>query len=227
AMVREICDRHGVLLIYDEVMSCVGRAGKFLAAQYWPQSRPDIVALAKGLGGGYTPLGALLTSAALVDEVRAAGGFAHGHTYAANPMSCAIGCAVVDEVIERDLIGNSARMGRVLRESLESLKATCPLVGDVRGRGLQLAVEIVADQVSKRPLPPESRGVERLREWCIEHGLVLLTRRTSGGRFGEWLMIGPPLIVTEPQIEEVVNAFARGLRSFQEELTRAGLVRLG
>jgi len=224
--VRAICDRHGVLLIYDEIMSCAGRAGRFLAAQYWSTCRPDIVALAKGLSSGYAPIGALLTSAALVEEVKTAGGFLHGHTYAANALSCAVSCAVIDELLESKLIENSAHMGEVLRAGLEALKAREPLIGDVRGRGLHLAVEIVADPVTKAQLPAESRGVEGLRDCCMRHGLALLTRRTSGGRFGEWLMVAPPLIVTREQVQELIRSFSDGLREFRETLHRAGQVQL-
>lgn len=218
--VARICRRHGVLLILDEVMSCAGRSGPFLAAHHWPACQPDIVALAKGLSSGYAPLGALLTKSTLVEEVRSSGGFAHGHTYAANPVSCAAGCAVLDELVDQDLMRRCAHRGEQLREALERLKRSNPLVGDVRGRGLQLAVEIVANPETKALLPTESGGVERLRTHCAAEGLVLLTRRTSGGKFGEWLMCSPPLIIDAQQVDDVVQAFSRGLAAFQSELTR-------
>ena len=111
--VRAICDRHGVLLIYDEVMSGAGRTGTFLAADHWPAVRPDLVTLAKGLAAGYTPFGAVLAPDRIVDPVVGAGGFLHGHTYFTNPLSCAIAHAVVSEMLDRDLIGNAARMATV------------------------------------------------------------------------------------------------------------------
>src|SRR3954447_3535963 len=118
--VREICTRHGVKLIFDEVISGAGRTGRFLAAQHWPEAKPDLVVLAKGVTAGYTPLGVVLAPAAMADPVAAAGGFAHGFTYFANPLSCAVGAAVLDELVERDLMGNASRLGAVLRGKLEA-----------------------------------------------------------------------------------------------------------
>ena len=153
--VRATCDRHGVLLIYDEVMSGAGRTGTFLAADHWPAVRPDLVTLAKGLAAGYTPFGAVLAPDRIVDAVVGAGGFLHGHTYFTNPLSCAVAHAVVSEMLDRDLIGNAARMGRRLREGLDALAARSRTVGDVRGIGLLMAIELVADKASRRMLPPE------------------------------------------------------------------------
>src|SRR5690606_15864251 len=133
--VREICSRHGVLLIFDEVMSGAGRTGRFLAAEHWPDARPDMVTLAKGVAAGYTPLGMVLASREMVQTVVDAGGFMHGHTYSANPLSCAIGDAVLREVMENDLIGNAARKGALLGERLQALAAQSGIVGDVRGLG--------------------------------------------------------------------------------------------
>jgi adenosylmethionine-8-amino-7-oxononanoate aminotransferase len=102
--VREICDRYGVLVIYDEIMSGAGRTGAFLAAHHWDGARPDLVTLAKGLAAGYTPLGALLAPNRIVDAVAGSGGFVHGHTYFTNPLSCAVANAVLDEVAEHRLV---------------------------------------------------------------------------------------------------------------------------
>jgi adenosylmethionine-8-amino-7-oxononanoate aminotransferase len=220
--VREICSRHGVLLIFDEVMTCAGRAGRFLAAEYWPDGQPDILTLAKGLSSGYAPLGALVTTAALLEEVKRDGVFAHGHTYATNPVSCAAGCAVLDELVERDLIAQSARTGDRLRQDLERLKQEFPIIGDVRGRGLLLAVELVANQTTKATFPNHVAAAERLRALCIEEGLMLLTRRTNGGQFGEWLMLTPPLIISDSECDELLAAFRRGLGRLVGELHRGG-----
>lgn len=223
--VREICTHYGVLLLFDEIMTCAGRAGRFLAAHYWPDARPDILILAKGLSSGYAPLGALLTSSALLDVVKREGVFAHGHTYATNPVSCAAGCAVLDELVDRDLIAASARQGERLRTGLEELRGKIPIIGDVRGRGLLLAVEIVADQATKATFTGDVAAAETLRARCLEEGLMLLTRRTNRGQFGEWLMLTPPLIITDAEIDELLAAFERGLRRYVDELHRGGGLR--
>jgi adenosylmethionine-8-amino-7-oxononanoate aminotransferase len=222
--VREICDRHGVLLIYDEVMSGAGRTGKFLAADYWPEARPDLVTLAKGIAAGYTPMGALLASAKMVETIAARGGFLHGHTYVTNPLSCAIAYAVVSEMLERDLMANAVRMGALLRERLEALKAKSAILGDVRGKGLLMAIEIVMNKETKEIPPAERMAVNRIAELGAKRGLLLYTRRTANGKFGEWIMISPPLIVTAAEIEEIVLLLGETLREYEAELRAAKLI---
>jgi adenosylmethionine-8-amino-7-oxononanoate aminotransferase len=222
--VREICDRHGVLLIYDEVMSGAGRTGTFLAADHWPDGRPDLVTLAKGIAAGYTPMGAVLAPAGMVETVAEAGGFLHGHTYAANPLSCAIGHAVVSEMLEADLMANAERMGGLLRARLEALKATSAILGDVRGKGLLLAIEIVAEKETKAILPAERQAVYRITELGIERGLLLYSRRTANGQYGEWLMVTPPLIVNAAQVDEIAGLIGETLQAYEKELRRAGVI---
>lgn len=150
--VREVCDRYGVRLVFDEVVSAM-RTGRFLAAHHDPQARPDVVVLAKGIGAGYAPLGAFLTSTDLAETVASRTGFVLTHSSDANPMACAAGVAVLDEVVEHDLIGNAAVAGTRIRAGLEAMAARCPLIGDVRGRGLLLAVELVADRETLAKFP--------------------------------------------------------------------------
>lgn len=219
--VREICDRHGVLLIYDEVMSGAGRTGTFLAADHWPDARPDMVTLAKGIAAGYTPLGMVLAPAEMVDKVAAAGGFMHGHTYSANPLSCAVGLAVVEEMLSHDLIANARDMGVLLRQRLRALMGGSKIIGDVRGLGLLNAVEIVADRETKAMFPPETKAVERIIALALERGLILYTRRTAGGRYGEWLMLTPPLISSEQDIEEIVRLLGEAVAAFEHEIGQA------
>jgi adenosylmethionine-8-amino-7-oxononanoate aminotransferase len=219
--VREICDRHGVLLIFDEVMSGAGRTGSFLAADHWPAGRPDMVTLAKGIAAGYTPMGAVLASDRMVGAVAQAGGFLHGHTYASNPLSCAIGHAVVSEMIEQNLMANATKMGALLRQRLEALKAKSGILGDVRGKGLLMAIEIVGDKETKSILPAERQAVYRIIELGIERGLLLYSRRTADGKYGEWLMVSPPLIVTAAEIEEIVALIGDTLAAYEAELRRA------
>jgi adenosylmethionine-8-amino-7-oxononanoate aminotransferase len=222
--VREICSRHGVLLIYDEVMSGAGRTGKFLAAEHWPEGRPDLVTLAKGIAAGYTPLGAVLAPTAMVEAVAEAGGFLHGHTYAANPLSCAIGLAVVREMLDGKLMANAEAMGALLRRRLEALQAQSRILGDIRGKGLLMAIEIVRDKETKAILPARSRAVYRIIELGLERGLALYSRRTADGKYGEWLMVSPPLIVTAEQVEEIVGLIGETLAAYEKELARDGLI---
>jgi adenosylmethionine-8-amino-7-oxononanoate aminotransferase len=222
--VREICTRHGVLLIYDEVMSGAGRTGTFLAADHWPDARPDLVTLAKGIAAGYTPMGAVLAPAGMVEAVAEAGGFLHGHTYAANPLSCAVGYAVVQEMIERNMMANAVAMGARLRQRLEALKAKSAILGDIRGKGLLLAIEIVADKETKALLPPERQAVYRIMELGIERGLLLYSRRTANGKYGEWLMVTPPLIVTAAEVDEIAELIGATLGAYETELRQAKVI---
>lgn len=219
--VREICDRHGVLLIFDEVMSGAGRTGRFLAAEHWSVT-PDLVALSKGFAAGYVPLGAMLAQGRLVEPVLDAGGFIHGYTYAGNPLACAAGNAVLDEVLENDLMGNAVAMGGALRQRLEGLQALHPLIGDVRGKGLLMAIELVGDRDTMEPLPPASMAAYRLTELAFERGLILYWRRTRGGARGDHVMVCPPLIVTEPQLDELVDGLDNALAALAAELGRQG-----
>ena len=222
--VREICDRYGVLLIYDEVMSGAGRTGAFLAAHHWPDARPDLVVLAKGIGAGYTPLGIFLAPEDFVETLVCSGGFQHGHTYNANPLTCAVGLAVLQEVEERGLIENAKVMGELLAEQLGQVMAASPIVGDLRGKGLLLALEIVADKTSKAMLPADCNALARIVALAREEGLLLYTRRTNEGRFGEWLMIAPPLIVSAEEVGAISEGLGRVLARYCDELSGAGLL---
>ena len=215
--VREICDRYGVLLIYDEVMSGAGRTGKFLAADHWEGSDPDLVILAKGLCAGYSPLGALLAPNKIVEPVVSSGGFLHGHTYASNPLSCAIANAVLNEVVENNLIENARIVGDYLKKGLERLASQLSIIGDVRGKGLLLAVEIVQDVSTKSMFNMDQRAIYRISELGIKNGILLYTRKTAKGENGEWLMIAPPLISTKDQCNDFLSKLNETLKDFQNE----------
>ena len=149
--IREICDRYGILLIHDEVMSGVGRTGKFLGGDHW-NCRPDIVALSKGIGSGYAPLGAMAAPMRLVEPVLDMGGFQHGHTYAGNPLACAAGLAVLGEIDRLDLIENAAAMGDVLMGGLRGLAEALSLHRRRARQGPADGAEIVADPETMAPL---------------------------------------------------------------------------
>jgi adenosylmethionine-8-amino-7-oxononanoate aminotransferase len=222
--VREICDEFGVLLIYDETISGAGRTGRFLAAHWWPDAHPDLVTLAKGVGGGYVPLAAFLAPERLVDVVVRAGGFHFGHTHKGHPLACTVGLAVLEETLERGLIERANALGEALRASLARLKAANLLIGDVRGLGLLNAVEIVADPTTKAMLPRSLDVIGRIQAIAREQGLLIYGRRSHGGRFGDWIMVTPPLIATSADLDEIVAGLARTLAIYREELTAAGII---
>jgi len=208
--VRRICSRHGVHLVYDEVVSAF-RTGRFLAAHHHPDAPPDLVVLAKGLGAGYAPLGAVLAPAGLVDELAASEGLGSLHSSDANPIACAAGRAVLDEVVERDLIANAARMGARLRVGLDQIAAASPLVGEVRGIGLLLALELVRDRTTMEPFGTDTDPADCLRARAARHGLLLYTRRQNGGAFGDWILVSPPLIISEAECDELLERLARAI----------------
>lgn len=222
--VREICDRHGVLLVYDEIMSGAGRTGRFLAAHHWPEAQPDLVTLAKGLAAGYTPLGAVLAPDRIVDAVAASGGFVHGHTYFTNPLSCAVANAVLDEVVRQDLVARAHSSGAYLKERLIAMAARSSLVGDVRGLGLLLAIELVADKASRRALPAAFNAPARLSEHGLRHGIALYNRRANQGEFGDFQMITPPLTASEAELDLLVQSLEYALNDLHDEMSARGLL---
>jgi adenosylmethionine-8-amino-7-oxononanoate aminotransferase len=207
-----------VLLIYDEIVSGAGRTGTFLAADQWPGARPDLAILAKGLGGGYVPLAAFLAPAPLVDAVAGAGGFHVGHTHKAHPLACAVGLAVIDETVTHKLIERAQETGRYLRQQLERLQAGSKILGDVRGVGMLNAIEIVADRDTKSMLPRELDVIGRIQALARDLGLLIYGRRTHAGRFGDWIMVSPPLIATRSDVDEIVAGLGQCLQAFQREL---------
>jgi len=214
--VQKICRRHGVLLILDEVMTGAGRTGKFLASEYW-DLEPDIIVMSKGFAAGYVPLGAMVAHERLVETVLDAGGFLHGYTYAGNPLACAAGLAVIEEIEREGLVANAAAMGEVLLSRLRGLMARYPLIGDVRGKGLLTAFEFVSDRRTMAPLPPEARAFARFVDLAYGRGLIVYSRRTRGGYSGDHVLVAPPLIVTAAQIDEIVGLLDETLAEFIAE----------
>ncbi|WP_069300076.1 aspartate aminotransferase family protein [Neptunicoccus sediminis] len=214
--IREICDQYGVLLIHDEVMTGGGRTGRFFGAEHWDVT-PDLIALSKGFGAGYVPLGAMIARNDMVEAVLDAGGFIHGYTYAGNPLACAAGLAVLDEIERQDLIGNAAIMGDALTDRLQALMQRYPVIGDVRGKGLLLAFELMADRNTKAPLPTELNAHARLVDIAYENGLIIYSRRTRGGLSGDHFLVCPPMSVSEPQLDEIAEILERSMRQFMAE----------
>ena len=214
--IREICDEFGILLIYDEVMTGVGRTGAFIAADHWGIT-PDIVALSKGLGSGYAPLGAAVAGRRIVDPVLDSGGFLHGYTYSGNPLACSAGLAVLEELEEQKLVANAAAMGDALLARLRGLMDRYPFIGDVRGKGLLTAFEFVSDRDTMEPLPVGLNAHSRVVELAYERGLITYSRRTRGGVAGDHFLVAPPLIITEAQIDEIMEIFVDTLDTFAAE----------
>ena len=215
--IREICDRYGVLLIHDEVMSGGGRTGRFFGAEHW-EVAPDLIALSKGFGAGYMPLGAMIAHQDIVDAVLDAGGFAHGFTYAGNPLACAAGLAVIDEIESQGLLQNASAMGELLEGRLRELMQRYPFIGDVRGMGLLLAFELVAERGSMTPLPAGFKAYDRLVNLAYERGLIIYSRRTRDGLEGDHFLVCPPMIVTAEQIDEIIDLLDASLDALAAEL---------
>jgi adenosylmethionine-8-amino-7-oxononanoate aminotransferase len=216
---RDICNRHGIRLVFDEIVSAF-RTGRFLAAHHDPTALPDIAVLAKGLGAGYAPLGATLVSSQLVDEVAATTGFVVSHSYDANPIACAAGSAVLDEIVDRGLIAHAAEIGQRLRSGLETLAAACPLIGDVRGRGLLLAIELVMNRDTFARFPPSVDPGATVLRHGLDHGLLLYSRRQNAGLFGDWLLIAPPLTIDEATCDDLVVRLQDTLAAAAPDLLR-------
>ena len=215
--IREICSQYGVLLIHDEVMTGGGRTGRFFGAEHWDVV-PDIIAISKGFGGGYVPLGAMIARDDIVEAVMQGGGFINGFTYAGNPLACAAGCAVLDEIAAQDLPANAARMGEALAMRLRGLMQRYPLIGDVRGKGLLAAFELMADRHTKDPLPAHLNAHARLVDIAYDNGLIIYSRRTRGGTSGDHFLVCPPMIVTEAQLDDITQRLDQSLASYMAEI---------
>lgn len=209
AAIRQVCDRHGVLLILDEVMCGLGRCG---ARHAWQAEgpAPDIQVVAKGLAGGYQPIGGILVAGHVVDALRAGSGlFRHGHTYQAHPVACAAALAVQRVIAEEGLTERAAALGALLRDALAERLSRHPHVGDLRGRGLFHAAEFVADRGSNAPFDP-ARGVNAaIGKAALERGLACYPMAGSvDGTAGDHAILAPPFIATEAEILEIADRFA-------------------
>ncbi|MCK1714508.1 MULTISPECIES: aspartate aminotransferase family protein [unclassified Bradyrhizobium] len=204
--VREICDRHGALLILDEVMCGMGRTGTTHA---WEQEAvaPDIQAIAKGLGGGYQPIGAMLASGRIIDTIRAgSGAFQHGHTYMAHPLACAAALAVQDVIREDRLLDRVKERGKQLEQRLVERFGNHRHVGDIRGRGLFWAIELVADRASRTSFDPALKLNQKIKAEAFANGLGCYPGGgTVDGVRGDHVLLAPPYIASAEEIDEIVD----------------------
>jgi adenosylmethionine-8-amino-7-oxononanoate aminotransferase len=204
--IREVCDRHGALLILDEVMCGMGRTGTLHA---WEQEEvtPDIQAVGKGLGGGYQAIAGILVAQRVIDALAAgSGAFVHGHTYQAHPVACVAALEVQRIIREDGLLDNVRRMGSLLERRLRERLGTHEHVGDIRGRGLFFALEFLQDRASKTPFAPHHRLHARMGDQALQHGLAIYpSPGTIDGTRGDHLIVAPPYIVRPEHIETIVE----------------------
>ena len=218
ARIREICDRYGILLIHDEVMTGIGRTGRFLGGDHW-NCKPDIITLSKGIGSGYAPLGAMVAHNRLVSAVLDSGGFQHGYTYAGNPLSCAAGLAVLDELDRLGAVENAAIVGGYLKTQLEALAQKYLFIAGVRGKGLLIGADMVADRETFAPLPKSLNATSRLLALAYDRGLIVYGRRIRGdGLELDNFILAPPLIITREQVDEMLGIFDASLAALATEL---------
>jgi adenosylmethionine-8-amino-7-oxononanoate aminotransferase len=219
AAVREACDRNGVLLILDEVMCGMGRTGTLHACK-GENVVPDILVVAKGLGAGYQPIGAVLVARRVYDAMVAGSGFfQHGHTYTGHLAACAGALAVQKAIRDENLLDNVRRRGSELGDALTERFGNHRHIGDIRGRGLFFGLEFVADRASKRPFEARHRIASRLKYRALENGLICYPMGgVIDGREGDHVMLAPPFIIDGSHIAEMVDKLDRSVAQVLAEV---------
>jgi adenosylmethionine-8-amino-7-oxononanoate aminotransferase len=216
--VREICDRYGILLILDEVMCGMGRCGTLWAFEQ-EGIVPDLVAIAKGLGAGYQPIGAVLVAKKISEAIMGGSGFfQHGHTYIGHAAACAGALAVQKRLHEDGVLGRVKPLGESLEKKLRDALADHPHVGDIRGRGLFRGIELVEDRASKKPFDPKLRMNARVKRKAMQAGLMCYPMGgTIDGVQGDHVLLAPPFIVEEAQLDELVDKLASAIATLEEQ----------
>jgi adenosylmethionine-8-amino-7-oxononanoate aminotransferase len=211
-----------VLLIADEVMSGIGRTGRFFGMDHFGVT-PDIITLSKGISSGYFPLAAVIVTSEVFEAIKNAGTgeFVHGFTYAGTPIGAAIGLEVLDILEEDQLVPRVAVLGERLLAALEPLKQF-PMVGDIRGRGLLVGIELVMDRPTREPFPASARVGQLVLQACLDEGLAVYPSTGSvNGVLGENILLAPPYIITETQLGELVDKLTRAIDRVQHHLLEA------
>jgi adenosylmethionine-8-amino-7-oxononanoate aminotransferase len=223
ARIREICDRYGVLLILDEVMCGMGRTGTLHACEQ-EGIAPDLLVVAKGLGGGYQPIGAVLVSQEVYEAfAKGSGRFQHGHTYVGHPIACAAALAVQRVIKSENLLEQVVTTGRQLRAALDDSFGAHPHVGDVRGRGLFLTIELVRERHDKAPFDPKLTVHARIKREAMARGLLVYPMGgTIDGERGDHVLLAPPFTVTEPQLEMIVERLRAAVDTAIESVCAKG-----
>lgn len=222
--VADICAKYDILFIADEVMTGMGRTGEKFAVDHWGVV-PDIIAAGKGLSGGYTPIAATIVSDRIYETIRAGSGYImSGHTYSANPLSCAVSLAVIDFMEKHDLVQQAKQTGEYLLKKLTELASQQPLIGDVRGLGLLCGVELVANRQTAEPFPAETGVTERLVAQAFSRGLIIYPAAGGiRGLTGDAVLIAPPLTVKKEEIDAIIPLLAESIAEVQRELEQDGL----
>lgn len=204
--IRKICDQYGVLLILDEVMCGMGRTG-YLYACNADNIAPDILCIAKGLGAGYQPIGAMLCTSQIYECIENGSGlFQHGHTYLGHPVAAAAANAVIKKLINNDLVSRSTEKGKKLSNMLESKFSQHPNVGDIRGRGLFQGIEFVENRETKKPFDPDLKFATKLKMNAFEAGLICYPMSgTRDGKNGDHVLLAPPFIIEDSQMDELIE----------------------
>ena len=212
ARVRDICDAHGLLLIFDEVMCGMGRTGSMYACQFDGVS-PDLLVMAKGLGAGYQPIGAMLVSRDIYSTIAEGSGFfQHGHTYMGHAAACAAGVAVQQVIRDEGLLARVDEQGEKLTQALTERFGNHPHVGDIRGRGLFIGLELVAERTSKAPFEPQRRIHAGIKQQALERGLICYPMGgTIDGIRGDHVLLAPPFIIEDAHIEELVEKLGQSV----------------
>ena len=202
--IREICDQYGILLILDEVMCGMGRTGSLFAFEE-ENIIPDIVTIAKGLGAGYQPIGAMLCQDFIYDAiVNGSGFFQHGHTYLGHPIACAASLAVLTKLIDENIFEKVKSKGAILQNILERDIGQNQFVGDIRGRGLFIGIEIVKNRFTKEPFPKKLNIANKIKKEALELGLICYPMQgTLDGILGDHILLAPPFIISENEINEL------------------------
>lgn len=216
---RRLCDKYGALLIADEVMTGLGRTGTTLAVDHW-NVKPDLVAMGKGLGGGYTPIAGTLVNERVLSAIAdGSGKILGGHTYAGNPFSIAIASAVINVVFEENVIENAATVGAYLAEGLAALARDHRLIGDVRGRGMLHSIEFVQDRATKAVRLPQGTLARRVAAAAMAEGLVIYV---ATGGYNDACQVAPPLNITVEEVDDLLARLARALDTVERELEAEG-----
>lgn len=214
--VRNICYKYGVLLILDEVMCGMGRTGHLFASEF-DEIAPDILCIAKGLGAGYQPIGAMLCSKNIYNRLgKGSGFFQHGHTYMGHPVACAAALAVLKAILNRKLLSSIKSKSNQLFNCLETKLGHHPNIGDIRGRGLFIGIEIVKNIETKKPFDPNLKVAASIKHAAFEAGLICYPMSgTRDGKWGDHILLAPPFIINENQIIELVNKLSISIENLK------------
>ena len=218
-IVRQICDKYDILMIDDEVMAGFGRTGSMFAIDDFGVV-PDLICAAKGMSAGYSPLGAVIASQKIYDTFKQGSGiFVHGHTYGGNPLSAAVALSVINVLIKDKIVENSRTVGAYLLNKLQEKLLPFSFVGDVRGKGLMIGVEIVKDKLTKEPYPVAKGMAGAITQMLVKHGVIVYPGTgNADGVNGDQFLVTPPLIITKDQADELVTAMVAGFTEFSKNI---------